>query len=82
MSSKASAQRNQKASPAAAQAGAPPATNLKPVLRWSLTLSSLAMLAFAVLTFAGVLPFQSVIGYLFLVIAAVDLLIAYVVFGK
>jgi hypothetical protein len=56
--------------------------DIKPVLRWSLTLSSVAMLAFAGLTFAQVLPFPNLIGYLFIAIAAVDLLIAFVVFGK
>lgn len=56
--------------------------DIKPVLRWSLTLSSLAMLAFAGLSFAHVLPFPPLIGYLFVAIALVDLVIAYVVFGK
>jgi hypothetical protein len=55
--------------------------NIKPVLRWSLTLSSVAMLVFAGLTFAQVLPFPNLIGYLFIAIAAVDLMIAYTVFG-
>ena len=56
--------------------------DIKPVLRWSLTLSSVAMLVFSGLTFAQVLPLPNVIGYLFIAIAAVDLVIAYVVFGK
>lgn len=56
--------------------------DIKPVIRWSLTLSSVAMLIFAGLTFGGVLPFPAVIGYLFIAIAAVDVMIAYVVFGN
>ncbi len=55
--------------------------DIKPVLRWPLTLSSVAMLVFAALTFAHVLPFPNMIGYLFMAIAAVDLVIAFVVFG-
>ena len=53
----------------------------KAIIRWALTLSSFAMLAFAAMTFFGVLPFPAWISMLFLAVAAIDLVIAYVVFG-
>jgi hypothetical protein len=54
--------------------------NIKPVLRWSLTLSAIAMLAFAGLTFAGVMKFPMMIGYIFVAVAVADLAVAYTVF--
>jgi hypothetical protein len=54
--------------------------DIKPVLRWSLTLSSVAMLAFAGLTFAGVMHFPMMVGYIFVAVAIADLAVAYTVF--
>lgn len=53
----------------------------KAIVRWGMTLSSFAMLAFAGLTFAGVLPFPQWTALLFVSVAAIDLVIAYVVFS-
>lgn len=53
---------------------------IKPVLRWSLTLSGVAMLAFAGLTFAGVMNFPMIVGYIFVAVAFADLVVAYTVF--
>lgn len=72
--------------------GTPPAVDYAPpgdrtkdqfkaIIRWALTLSSVAMITFAVLTFAGVLPFPAWISMLFVAVAAIDVVIAYVVFG-
>ena len=47
--------------------------SIKPVLRWSLTLSAIAMLAFAGLTFAGVMNFPLIVGYVFVAVAVADL---------
>lgn len=57
-----------------------PDANFKPAIRWMLTLSSVAMIIFAGLTFAKVLPLPGYIGGLFLAVAAIDLIIGYVVF--
>ena len=57
------------------------ADGFKAIVRWSLTLSSLAMLCFAGLTFAGVLPFPAWTASLFVAVAAIDTCIAFVVFG-
>ena len=57
-----------------------PNVNFKSAIRWTLTLSSIAMVIFAGLTFAKVLPLPSYIGVLFIVVAAIDLTIGYVVF--
>lgn len=54
----------------------------KAVLRWGLTLSSLAMLAFAGLTFFAVLPFPQWTALIFVAVAAMDLAVAFVVFGS
>ena len=53
----------------------------KAILRWALTLSSVAMLVFAGLTYFGVLPFPAWSAFIFVAVAAIDLCIAYVVFG-
>ena len=54
--------------------------DIKPVLRWSLTLSAIAMLAFAGLTFGGVMKFGPMVGYIFVAVALADLCVAYTVF--
>lgn len=59
---------------------APPNPDIKPVLRWSLTLSAIAMLVFAGLTFAGVMKFGPMIAYIFVAVAMADLGVAYTVF--
>ena len=60
----------------------PPTPDMRPVVRLVLTVSSIAMLIAAVLVFLGVLPMPTVIGYLFSAIAVVDMVIAWVVFGR
>ena len=54
----------------------------KGIIRWALTLSSLAMITFAAMTYFGALPFPRWIAFLFVAVAAIDVCIAYVVFGK
>lgn len=56
------------------------ADNTRPMIRRALILSSVAMLAFAGLTFAGVMRFPTVVGYAFVAVALADLLVAFTVF--
>ena len=75
-----------------ATTGTPPAVDYAPpgdrtkdqfkaILRWALTLSSLAMLAFAALTYFQVLAFPQWTALIFVAVAAMDLVIGLVVFG-
>jgi hypothetical protein len=52
----------------------------KMVIRLVLTLSSIVMIVFAGLTLAGILGLPPFLGWLFFVVAVIDLLIAYMVF--
>ena len=64
---------------------APPADRtkeqFKAIIRWALTLSSLAMLTFAALTYFAVLPLPTWSAMLFVAVAAIDLVIGHVVFS-
>lgn len=53
----------------------------KAIIRWGLTLSSVAMTVFAALTYFGVLPFPRWTAFMFIAVAAIDTVIAFVVFG-
>lgn len=57
-----------------------PKANPKAVIRYSLTLSGIAMVIFAGLTFSGIIGLPPLVGYLFLAVAAMDVLIAQIVF--
>ena len=60
----------------------PTPPNVIAVIRYALTLSGIAMIAMAALTFAGVMFYpQRWIGIMFLMVAFVDLLIGVVIFG-
>lgn len=52
------------------------------VIRYTLTLSALAMLAMAALTFFQVLPFPRWISIMFLMVAFADVLIGMVILGS
>ena len=58
----------------------PTGPSTRAFIRLVLTLSSVVMLGFAMLTLAGVLGLPPVIGWLFLAVALLDLTIGYVVF--
>lgn len=49
-------------------------------IRLVLALSSVAMVVFGALTLAGVIGLPPFLGYLFLAVAAIDLIVGFVVF--